>query len=260
MEKGKNTNKELWISTLKDEDKEQLIRIIIQQSEVIQRQQKEDEELKRRIRELEEKIEELDRCNHRQAAPFRREESKKVSHRRSPGRKGGHRGSYRQPPKKVDETVEVSLEDCPKCRGPLESVTPVKQIIEEIPQVKPRIYRLVTYRGICHQCGEVHSTHPLKTSVATGAAQVQLGPRAKALALQLNYTYGLSKRKTARIMEEFCGLSATASGWHHASTRISEKCREDYLQLQEQARESDYLHSDETSWYMGSPKSWLWVY
>lgn len=260
MEKGKNTNKERWVSALKDEDKEQLIRIIIQQSEVIQRQQQENEELKRRIRELEEKIEELERRNHRQAAPFRREESKKVSHRRSPGRKEGHRGSYRQPPGEVDETVEVSLEDCPKCRGPLESVTPVKQIIEEIPPVKPRSYRLVTYRGICSQCGEVHSTHPLKTSEATGAAQVQLGPRAKALALQLNYGYGLSKRKTARIMEEFCGLSATASGWHHASTRISEKCEQDYHRLLEQARESDYLHSDETSWYMGSPKSWLWVF
>lgn len=257
--KGKQ-NKVIWASALKDEDKEQLIRIIIQQSEVIERQQEENEELKRRLRELEEKIEELERRNHRQAAPFRRDESKKVSRRRSPGRRSGHRGSYRQPPGEVDETVEVPLEGCPNCGGALSSITPVKQIIEEIPPIKPRRCKLVTFRGTCSQCGEVHSTHPLKTSDATGAAQVQLGPRAKALALQLNYGYGLSKRKTARIMEEFCGLSATASGWHHASTRISERCREDYHRLLEQARQSDYLHSDETSWYMGSPKSWLWVF
>lgn len=250
----------LWASTLKDEDKEQLIKIIIQQAELIERQQEENKELKRRLRELEEKIEELERRNHRQAAPFRRDESKKVSHRHSPGRRKGHQGSYRQAPREIDETIEVKLEDCPKCGSALASVTPLKQIIEEIPPTRPKCYSLVTYKGICSQCGEVHSTHPLKTSGATGAAQVQLGPRAKALALQLNYGYGLSKRKTARIMEEFCGLSATASGWHHASTRISEKCREDYYRLLEQARESDYLHSDETSWYMGSPKSWLWVF
>jgi hypothetical protein len=260
VKKGKNTNKVLLVSTIKDEDKEQLIRIIIQQAELIERQQEENEELNRRLKELEEKIEELERRNHRQAAPFRREESKKVSFRRSPGRKKGHQGSYRQPPQEVDETVEVPLENCPKCGGALATVTPVKQIIEEIPPTNPRRYRLVTFQGICSQCGEVHSTHPLKTSGATGAAQVQLGPRAKALALQLNYGYGLSKRKTARIMEEICGLSATASGWHYASTRISKKCEQDYRRLLEQARKSDYLHSDETSWYMGTPKSWLWVF
>jgi hypothetical protein len=125
VKQGKNTNKNFWASALKKEDKEQLIRIIIQQSELIERQQEENEELKRRLRELEEKIEELERRNHRQAAPFRRDESKKVSHRRRPGRRKGHRGNYRQAPQEVDETVEFPLEGCPKCGGVPATVTPV---------------------------------------------------------------------------------------------------------------------------------------
>lgn len=245
---------------LRDESKERLIEIIIQQSEQLDKLYKKNGELERFIKKQEKQIEELERTRHRQAAPFRREEAKKAEAPRRPGRKKGHKGSYRQPPQELDETVDVPLEGCPKCRGPLESVTPVKQIIEEIPPIVPRRYRLVTYTGVCSQCGEVHSSHPLKTSGATGAAQVQLGPRAKALALQLNYGYGLSKRKTASVMKEVCGLSATASGWHYACSRISEKCEEDYQSLLAQARASDYLHADETSWYMGSPKSWLWVF
>jgi hypothetical protein len=52
------------------------------------------------------------------------------------------------------------------------------------------VTRLVTYRWQCPHCGEVQSSHPSKTSDATGAAKVQLGPRAQAVASVLNKQHG----------------------------------------------------------------------
>lgn len=239
--------------SLKNESRERLIEVIIQQGEQI-------EQLRSEIESLKEKNEELERKQHRQAAPFRREESERKSNPKSKGREKGHEGSYRKEPESVDQTINVELSSCPHCQGQVNNIRPIEQIIEELPPVRPIVYKLTTYKGECTQCGEVQSTHPLKTSDATGAAKVQLGPRAKATAIQLNYGYGLSKRSTEHIMRDIYGLSATVSGWQHAFHRVGEKCEKDYEQLMEQARNSAYIHSDETSWYIGAPKSWLWVF
>jgi len=87
-----------------------------------------------------------------------------------PGRKRGHRGSYRPWPKRVDESIDVPLDFCPRCLGPIGDVRRVEQFIEKIPPVRPDVTRLVTYKGSCPKCGIVHSEHPLRVSRAVGAA------------------------------------------------------------------------------------------
>lgn len=239
--------------SLKEESHERLIEIIIQQGEQI-------EQLRSEIESLKQKNEELERKQHRQAAPFSREESERKSNPKSQGREKGHKGSYRKEPSTVDETLNVELSACPHCQGQISNVRPIEQFVEELPPIQPKVYKLTTYKGECRHCGEVQSSHPLKTSDATGAAKVQLGPRAKATAIQLNYGYGLSKRNTEQIMRDIYGLSVTVGGWQHAFHRVGAHCSPDYEDLIKQARNSDYLHSDETSWYIGAPKSWLWVF
>lgn len=123
-------------------------------------------------RALRDQLDEAQRQAARQSAPFRRRDSQKVpeSRRKRPGRPKGHPAAYRPVPAQVDDHVEVALPACPHCGGAVEGLEPIEQFIEEIPVVRPRVTRLVTYRGQCPHCGEVHSTHPLKTSEATGAA------------------------------------------------------------------------------------------
>ena len=81
-------------------------------------------------------------------------------------------------PTHVDEHAEVPLGGCPCCGGPLARVEPVEQCLEDLPPRRPHVTRIVTYKATCSKCGEVRSTHPLQMSEATGAAKVQLGPRA----------------------------------------------------------------------------------
>jgi len=213
-------------------------------------------------RRLREQLEEAQRAAARQAAPFRRPERKKIpkDQKKKPGRKPGHLGAHRAVPAYVDEHVEVPLSVCPGCGSPVAQVEPVEQFIEDIPPGRPHVTRLITYKGVCPHCGEVHSQHPLQMSEATGAAKTQVGPRALALAIILNKEIGLTTRATCRVLERFGGLKLTPGGLVQALERSADKLSPVYDQLIIDLRKSPADFVDETSWYMGEPGYWLWSF
>ena len=211
---------------------------------------------------LRDQLDEAQRQAARQAAPFRRRDSRKVSQaeRKRPGRPKGHPAVHRAVPTHVDEHVEVPLPSCPHCGGAVAGVEPIEQFIEEIPPVRPRVTHLVTYRGQCPHCGEVQSTHPLKTSDATGAAQAQLGPRAQALAATLNKQHGLTMRTTCRVLDQVAGLRLSPGGLAQLVQRVGHKAEASYEALVIDVRAAAAVFVDETSWYVGRPGPWLWVF
>ena len=220
----------------------------------------ENARLRQELRQALEKVAELQGVAARQAAPFRRREQDKVppGERKRPGRKLGHPGAFRRLPEYVDEEIKVPLDCCPKCQGPVTDRRFLRQYIEELPPIEPYVVRLVTYRGNCQQCGEVRSTHPLQTSIAQGAAQVQLGPRALAVAAMLNKHLGLTMGNTSRVFKRLFGLSITRGGLAQALARTADKVRGCYEQLVGEIRRSPATFADETSWWVGGPHWWLW--
>jgi hypothetical protein len=213
-------------------------------------------------RQLQAQLDEQTRISARQAAPFRRRESRKVpdGSKKRPGRPPGHPGVHRAVPEHVDEHVEIPLTGCPHCGGPVTEVQAIEQFIEEIPPARPRVTRLVTYRGQCATCGAVHSSHPLQTSTATGATQTQLGPRAHALAAALNKQFGLTMRKTCRVLKLLAGLTLSPGGLAQAVQRTAAKVRPAFESLILDVRNAPAVYVDETSWYVGAPGYWLWTF
>src|SRR5947209_2618354 len=109
---------------------------------------------------------------------------------------------------------------------------------EELAPVRPVVTRLTTWKGVCPQCGEVHSTHPLQVSQAQGAAGVHLGPRAVAWATLLNKQFGIPLRKTCSILARGFGLKLSAGGLAQMLHRVANKLRPRYEALREQVRAS----------------------
>jgi hypothetical protein len=212
-----------------------------------------------RIEALEARVEELERAAARQTAPFRRRESQKVVEKKPPGSKVGHRGVRRPQPPHVDHEVDVPLPACPQCGGAVQDRAPLTQYIEELPPVRPVVTRLTTWKGVCPQCGEVHSTHPLQVSQGQGAAGVQLGPRAAALATLLNKQFGIPLRKTCAILRSGFGLKLSPGGLVQIEHRVADKLKPRYEALKAQVRTSTANYMDETSWYVGDPHWVLWV-
>ena len=217
------------------------------------------EDLSKRLKEAERKIEELQAVAYRQAAPFRIAPERRQSAPGRPGRKAGHRGQCRMAPDHVDEDRVVPLEHCPHCGGPVQGARPLVQYIEDIPPVKAHVTRLVTYVGQCPRCGEVRSSDPLQVSTAGGCARVQIGPRALGLAAQLKAELGLPYRKLSRVLAHW-GLRVSAGGLSQALARVAARLRGNYYGIAQAIRASPVVNADETSWYVGRPGWWLWVF
>jgi hypothetical protein len=219
------------------------------------------EEAQARIKKQDDQLEQLQRQAHRQAAPFGRPQTERNAHAARPGRKAGHAGFYRPQPEHIDEQIRVNLDRCPQCQGPVSEKRWLTQYIEEIPVVRPRVTELITEEAWCERCRcEVCSTHPLQVSRAGGAAGVQLGPRALGLACDLNKAKGLSMRKTVAVLQDHFGLKLTAGGLALLLQRVGRKLQPDYDQLGVQLHQSAVVHADETSWWVGGPGWWLWVF
>lgn len=218
--------------------------------------------LRARVKELEGKVEELRRASKRQAAPFSRGERSKTPGR--PGRRPGAdygRKAHRPAPDEVDETLVAATADRCECGGEIEHERTVYQYQEELPEPRPRRRRYAVHVGRCERCGRRHQgRHPFQTSDALGAAGSMLGPRAVALASQLNKELGLSPRKTARTLELVAGIRVTPGGVVQAVARQVRALEPTYRALIERVRESPVVSPDETGWRVDGRKAWLWAF
>ncbi len=236
----------------------ELVVLVEQQAVEIARLTQRVAELVGHVQTLEEQLQ----AAHRQTAPFRRRDrlKKPESEKQRPGRKEGHEGAYRQRPEQIDEHIEVPLPCCPHCEGELSDLQQRDQYLEEIPPVRPRCFQITTWTGVCPECGPVQSTHPLQTSTAVGAAGNHLGPRAQALALLLSHRSGLTMRRTCQALQDLCGLRLSPGGLAQLLQRAAGRLEPVHGQLIQQIRQSAAVFADETRWYVGGPKWWLWVF
>jgi len=238
-------------------DKTALVELVLRQAERIA-------QLEARLAEQEQRLAELERRAVRGAAPFARPESKRSPSPKRPGRKGGHEGLFRvrPPDEEVDCRIEVPLERCPHCGDRLtgERDQVIEQTIIEVPPLRPQVIRLVTHRNVCCGCGQdVSSSHPLQVSTACGAAGTHLGPRALAVAANLNKGLGLTMRKTCAVLRELAGLKLSPGGLAQALARIAGRLESEDDALLKGLKAEPVLHADETSWWVARSGFSLWV-
>src|SRR5213595_218627 len=156
------------------------------------RLERERERLRGEIDNLKRQLEEAQRANKRQAAPFSRGQRK--ANPRPPGRKPGtaYGQHYRKTiPQQVDQVIAVPLPAQCGCGGALKVEKIEPQYQHEV--VRKNIWRRFDIAvGRCRRCGRrVQGRDPRQTSDALGAAAVQLGPEALALALAVRMNKGL---------------------------------------------------------------------
>ncbi len=209
-------------------------------------------------------LEESRRAGKRQAAPFSTGEVKQNPGR--PGRRSGDehgRHAHRPVPDHVDEQIEVPVpEQCPECGGSVECEGWDDQYQEDlVVPVRAHVRHFRVGKGRCRCCGRrVQGRHRLQTSDALGAAGVQVGPNALALAAQCNKELGIPASKVARILLQMCGIQITAGGVHQALARLGRRAAPSYEALVLAVRQSAVVAPDESGWRIDGRKAWLWVF
>jgi len=221
----------------------------------------ENERLRARVGKLEGQLEEARRAGKRQAAPFSRGEPE-TQPRRSGRRSGEEHGrhGHREPPGEVDEELDAPLAARCGCGGEIEHERTEFQYQDELPEPRAVRRRFAVHIGKCRCCGRRHQgRHRFQTSDALGAAGCMLGPRAVALATELNKELGLSPQKTAKALARF-GIGVTAGGVVQAIARQAKALQPTYEALIEGVRSSAAVAPDETGWRINGQKAWLWAF
>ena len=231
--------------------------------EDLKRSEIERNRLRRENERLKEELEMARRRATRQAAPFSRGLPKEDPER--PGRKPGPaygRKAHRRPPPHVDIRHEAPLPaQCPDCGGAVRHRRVVSQYQEDLPVQRPVVHAFRVAVGECRQCHRrVQGRHPLQTSDALGAAAVQLGPQAVALAVILNKQCGLSFGRIRHLLRDRFGLTVTRGGLVHAVHRAARQAQPTYDALCATVRGSPVVTPDETGWRVGGHPYWLWAF
>jgi transposase len=230
--------------------------------EDLRRSEAERQRLRRENEKLKDELDAARRAVYRQAAPFARGVT--VATPRVPGRKRGAAygvRAHRRRPAHVDEIYDAPLPPaCPDCGGPLRRRRTAVQYQEELPVHRPVVRQFRIAIGRCRQCHRrVQGRHPWHTSDALGAAAVQRGPQAVALAVILNKQLGLSYGKITQLLRARFGLTVTRGGVTHAIHRAARRADPSYDALCATVRGSPMVTADETSWRVAADLQWLWA-
>ena len=225
---------------------QETIEELTKQNQTLQKQlEKANSEIERLRKELEEALRSLKR----QAAPFSKRKPKEKPKR--PGRKSGDnygKHENRRVPDRVDEQIPVPIPAKCKCGGQTVWDQTQPQFQEDIIR-KTIIRRFDVQIGHCSCCGRrVQGRHPLQTSNALGAAQVQIGPEALSLVAHLNKEMGISHERAARVLNLGYGLDVSRSGLCRSMLRLGTKADPTYQQLRVAVQQSRVNWLDETSW------------
>jgi transposase len=177
-----------------------------------ERLHQERERLRQENERLKRQLQEAQRANKRQAAPFSRGQRK--VHPKPPGRKPGAAYGQRYGkaiPEQVDEVISVPILAPCSCGGRVEVEKVESQYQHEV--LRKTIWRRFDIAiGHCRTCGRrVQGQDPRQTSDALGAAAVQVGPEALALAVKMNKGLGIPHGHVAAVYRTGLACACTAA-------------------------------------------------
>lgn len=254
-----------WRGTRRENERlRQEIEQLRQEQEQLRQEQErlrqERERLRKENERLKRQLEEAQRANKRQAAPFSR--GRRKANPKPPGRKSGaaygrhHRKAI---PEQVDEVIVVPPPAQCECGGKLEVESIQSQYQQEI--VRKTIWRRfdipVCRCQVCHK--RVQGRDARQTSDALGAAAVQLGSDALALAVEMNKGLGMPHADVAAVLKDGFHLQVNRSTICRAVERVARRGEATWHALRDAARRSLVNGIDETGWNVAAQLRWLWV-
>jgi len=213
------------------------------------------ESLVRRVEELEKQL--ANRTPPDKPDPPRFVKPGKKGRKKKPGRRKGHRGVSRRKSDEPDEKVDLRMTACPDCGGMLGAPFDVREHTQEdIVIIKKKATTYFRYRYRCACCGKIVEAPPAVGEMP-GA---RIGPLAIAWSVMLKQVLGLPFGKTARVLEELCGLRVTAGALAQAAQRVAARLKPEVDALRAAIRGSPVVNADETGWRVGGDNWWLWAF
>jgi transposase len=217
--------------------------------------------LERRIAALEERV------NKNSTNSSRPPSSDPASFKRRPpappsGKKrGGQPGHRHHPralvaPEQLRQVIECKPQECRRCGHELhgDDPQPLRHQVAEVPPVKPVVDEYRLHRLACPRC-RTTTCAALPPGVPTGA----FGPRLRAVLSVLAGAYRLGKRPIRQLASDLLGLSISTGMICRLESQGAAELEAPVEVLRQYIRTAASAHIDETSWWQGRDKMWLWA-
>jgi transposase len=130
---------------------------------------------------------------------------------------------------------------------------PLRHQVLELPQVEPIVLEYQRHRLLCPYCG-VTTCGDLPQGVPQGGQ----GPRLQATLALLTGAYRLSKRQVEVLMDDLFGVPVCAATVCSAEQEVAATLDPVVEEMRAYVR-GQPVNMDETSWWQGQQRAWLWV-
>jgi transposase len=178
------------------------------------------------------------------------------------GRKrGGQPGQHRKarplvPPEQLRQVIDCKPPRCRWCKDALagDDPEPIRHQVAEVPPVAPVVDEYRLHRLRCPRC-RTSTCATLPPGVPTGA----FGPRLRAILTVLVGGYRLGKRPARQLVFDLLGLTISTGTIARLERQAAEELEAPVEELRQYVREAAVAHIDETSWWQGREKMWLWA-
>ncbi len=177
--------------------------------------------------------------------------------RKKPGARKGHPGARRKRPERIDRRQTHRLKRCPGCGGPLQRCERKRtRVIEDIPEdIQPVVTEHTIWRDYCPNCKE-----HVEPVVPDALPRAEIGHHVISLTSWLHYGLGVTIDQIIDILGYHLHTKLTPGGLIHAWQRMAAILVVWYEQIAEEAKNSAYLHADETGWRINGQGCWLWCF
>lgn len=239
---------------LRQLDKEQLIDIILELREVIQKQEA-------RIKALEDQIAKNSRNSGKPPSSDglkKKPRSLREKGKRSSGGQKGHKGKTLEMVSTPDHVVHHMLSVCPNCETNVSDVSVAsveKRQVFDVPEVQIEVTEHQGEVKICPCCGD-----RIKAQFPHGVGRaVQYGKRIQAQATYLTMYQLLPLKRTCELFEDFYGHAPSEALVLSAIEQVHEQVQPTLDMIYTQLLETDVLHNDETGMRVEGKLQWLHV-
>jgi transposase len=173
------------------------------------------------------------------------------------GGQPGHRHQPRAlvPPEQLRQVFECKPPECRSCGEALhgDDPEPIRHQVAEVPPVQPVVDEYRLHRLTCPRC-RTSTCAALPPGVPTGA----FGPRLRATLSVLAGGYRLGKRPIRRLVFDLLGLTISTGMIARLERQGAAELAAPVEELRQYVRDAASAHIDETSWWQGQDKAWLW--
>src|SRR3954447_26975494 len=176
-------------------------------------------------------------------------------------KRGGQPGHQRQarplvPPEQLRQVIDCKPPQCRWCRTALsgDDPEPIRHQVAEVPPVTPVVDECRLHRLVCPRC-RTSTCATLPPGVPRGA----FGPRLRAILSVLAGGYRLGKRPVRQLAFDLLSLSISMGMICRLERQVADELEAPVEELRQYAREAAVAHIDETSWWQGRDRMWLWA-